>query len=175
MKTQASLTAGILAAFGATACCFGPLALVTLGFGGAWAARMERLTPLQPYLIGLTVLFMGFAFHRLYIRHGLRRLPDHGEDGTQAPTRNERRDRSGLPDDPEEMSGGAGVILQSTLTCPHCGFRKEEAMPTDACQYFYECESCHALLKPNPGDCCVFCSFGTVKCPPIQERRSCCS
>jgi mercuric ion transport protein len=68
MKTQASLTAGILAAFGATACCFGPLALVALGFGGAWAARMERLTPLQPYLIGLTVLFMGFAFHRLYIR-----------------------------------------------------------------------------------------------------------
>ena len=68
MKTQASLTAGILTAVGATACCFGPLLLVTLGFGGVWAARMERLTPLQPYFSGLTVLFMGFAFHQLYVR-----------------------------------------------------------------------------------------------------------
>ena len=68
MKTQASLAAGVLAAIGATACCFGPLLLVTLGLGGAWVARMGRLTPLQPYFIGLTVLFMGFAFHRLYIR-----------------------------------------------------------------------------------------------------------
>ena len=68
MKTQASIAAGSLTAFGATACCFGPLLLVTLGFGGAWAARMERLTPLQPYFVGLTILFMGLAFHRLYIK-----------------------------------------------------------------------------------------------------------
>lgn len=34
------------------------------------------------------------------------------------------------------------VILQSAITCPHCGHLKEEIMPTDACQYFYECESC---------------------------------
>ena len=67
------------------------------------------------------------------------------------------------------------VILQSTLTCPSCGFSKEETMPTDACQYFYECGSCKTLLKPEAGDCCVFCSFGTVKCPPIQQQRSCCS
>ena len=68
MKTQASLAASVLAAIGATACCFGPLLLVTLGFGGAWAARLGGLAPLQPYFIGLTVLFMGFAFYRLYIR-----------------------------------------------------------------------------------------------------------
>ena len=67
-----------------------------------------------------------------------------------------------------------GVILQSTLTCPRCGFRKEETMPTDACLFFYECENCKTLLKPNAGDCCVFCSFGSVKCPPIQEQASCC-
>jgi len=68
----------------------------------------------------------------------------------------------------------AAIILESTLTCPHCGHRKTEIMPTDACQYYYECESCNSLLKPNKGDCCVFCSFGTVKCPPIQEGISCC-
>ena len=73
------------------------------------------------------------------------------------------------------MIAMANVILESTLTCPRCGFRKEETMPKDACQYFYECGNCGALLKPEPGDCCVFCSFGTVKCPPIQQERSCCS
>ena len=65
----------------------------------------------------------------------------------------------------------AGVILESTLTCPRCGHRKTEVMPADACQYYYECEACAALLKPNDGDCCVFCSFGSVKCPPMQNNE----
>lgn len=68
MKTQASLAGGVLAAFGATACCFGPLLLVTLGFGGVWAARMQALAALQPVFVGLTVLFIGVAFHRLYVK-----------------------------------------------------------------------------------------------------------
>lgn len=44
-------------------------------------------------------------------------------------------------------------------------------MPTDACQYFYDCKGCGALLKPLPGDCCVFCSYGSVPCPPVQVAR----
>ena len=67
-----------------------------------------------------------------------------------------------------------GVVPVSVLTCPFCGFAKSESMPTDACQFYYECTSCGTLLKPNTGDCCVFCSFGSVKCPPIQAQRSCC-
>jgi len=66
------------------------------------------------------------------------------------------------------------IILESIITCPECGAKKKENMPTNACQYFYECMSCHKVLKPLPGDCCVFCSFGTVKCPPIQGDESCC-
>ena len=65
------------------------------------------------------------------------------------------------------------VVLESTLTCPLCGFRKAEVMPTNACVYFYECTSCRALLKPKPGDCCVFCSYGSVKCPPVQGGTCC--
>lgn len=66
-------------------------------------------------------------------------------------------------------------VLDSTLTCPVCGHIKSERMPTDACQWFYECEGCHTVLKPKPGDCCVFCSYGTVPCPPIQiSGKSCC-
>ncbi len=67
------------------------------------------------------------------------------------------------------------IILKSTITCPNCGHKKEGVMPTDACQYFYDCEKCHAVLKPKAGDCCVYCSYGTVKCPPIQKGVSCCS
>ncbi|HET7921628.1 MAG TPA: GDCCVxC domain-containing (seleno)protein [Gammaproteobacteria bacterium] len=66
------------------------------------------------------------------------------------------------------------LILTSILTCPHCGQTHEERMPTDACQFFYECAACHALLKPKPGDCCVFCSYGSVPCPPRQQQRDCC-
>jgi pyrroline-5-carboxylate reductase len=47
-------------------------------------------------------------------------------------------------------------------------------MPSDACQFFYECKNCGVVLKPNPGDCCIYCSFGTVPCPPIQENNKCC-
>ena len=67
------------------------------------------------------------------------------------------------------------LILVSKITCPNCGHQKDEVMPTDACQYFYDCEKCHNVLKPKAGDCCVFCSYGTVKCPPIQKGFSCCS
>ena len=51
---------------------------------------------------------------------------------------------------------------KSTLTSPECGYRATEEMPTDACQYFYGCRGCGAILKPFAGDCCVFCSYGTI-------------
>ena len=64
--------------------------------------------------------------------------------------------------------------LESVLTCPKCGFAKAETMPTDACQYLYECNNCRQLIRPKRGDCCVFCSYGSVKCPSIQLRDGCC-
>src|SRR5579862_5148284 len=63
-------------------------------------------------------------------------------------------------------------ILASTILCPYCGHRATETMPTDACQFFYDCRACGALLKPKPGDCCVFCSYGTMPCPPVQAGNS---
>ena len=64
------------------------------------------------------------------------------------------------------------VELISVLTCPECGGMSSETMAMDACQYYYECRHCGALLKSLPGDCCVFCSFGSVPCPPIQIARA---
>ena len=66
------------------------------------------------------------------------------------------------------------IVLDSVLICPNCGHARRETMPTDACQFFYECEHCQTLLRPLPGDCCVYCSFGSVKCPPVQMERACC-
>ena len=63
--------------------------------------------------------------------------------------------------------------LNSTITCPACGFKKEETMPTDSCQFLYECPNCGQILKPKAGDCCVYCSYGNVKCPPIQMTGEC--
>jgi len=44
-------------------------------------------------------------------------------------------------------------------------------MLLDNCQFFYECKNCGAILKSKQDDCCVFCSYGSVLCPPIQEGR----
>ena len=63
---------------------------------------------------------------------------------------------------------------ESILTCPKCSHQAVETMPTDACQFFYECTACDTLLRPNPGDCCVFCSYGSVSCPPKQQDGACC-
>lgn len=65
------------------------------------------------------------------------------------------------------------ITLDSTIACPKCSHHEKETMPTDACQFFYGCKSCKTLLKPKQGDCCVFCSFGDIKCPPIQEGDKC--
>lgn len=66
------------------------------------------------------------------------------------------------------------ITLQSTIACPKCGHGERETMPTDACQYLYDCKGCGAVLCPKPGDCCVFCSFGDVKCPPVQAGGCAC-
>ncbi|MEW5864024.1 MAG: GDCCVxC domain-containing (seleno)protein [Pseudomonadota bacterium] len=63
------------------------------------------------------------------------------------------------------------LLLQSTLTCPSCGRASSESMPTEACLFFWTCPACGARLKPKPGDCCVFCSYGSVPCPPVQAAR----
>ncbi len=62
--------------------------------------------------------------------------------------------------------------LTSELTCPACRTRHTESMPVDACIHFFECTACGAMLRPKPGDCCVFCSYGSVPCPPVQIARA---
>jgi hypothetical protein len=76
-----------------------------------------------------------------------------------------------------QMTTGSAMEAEriSEITCPHCGHRKREEMPLGACQFFYECEGCGTVLRPKPGDCCVYCSYGSVPCPPRQGQadRAC--
>ncbi|MGC8802850.1 MAG: GDCCVxC domain-containing (seleno)protein [Bacteroidales bacterium] len=66
------------------------------------------------------------------------------------------------------------IHFQSLITCPHCGFSSLETMPVDTCVFFYECSQCKQILRPREGDCCVFCSYGSVKCPSKQQgQREC--
>jgi hypothetical protein len=61
--------------------------------------------------------------------------------------------------------------VTAMITCPACGGEATEPMPTDACRYLYTCGHCGVTLRPRPGDCCVFCSYGNVPCPPQQAER----
>lgn len=63
----ASIAAGAASALGASTCCVLPLALVSLGFSGAWIAQLRLLEQFQWVFIGLAVLAFGYAFYRLYL------------------------------------------------------------------------------------------------------------
>lgn len=64
---------------------------------------------------------------------------------------------------------GRRIEIRSTITCPFCGTQKEEEMPLVACLVYYECTSCGKVIRPKTGDCCVFCSFGSIRCPSKQQ------
>ncbi len=60
------------------------------------------------------------------------------------------------------------ISTTSEITCPKCGHKKVETLPTEVCQLAYTCESCKTVMHPKDGDCCVFCSYGDHKCPSKQ-------
>lgn len=64
------------------------------------------------------------------------------------------------------------ILMESILTCPFCGSSKQETMATDFCLHYYQCESCRKTITPKPGHCCVFCSYGTIPCPPRQQENA---
>lgn len=64
------------------------------------------------------------------------------------------------------------IIDIATLTCPECGAEHAETMTDASCQFFYRCERCGVTLRPADGDCCVFCTYADVPCPPIQQERA---
>ncbi len=65
-KSKWGILGVIIAAIGASICCIGPLILLALGIGGAWVSNLAAFEAFRPYFIGITVLFLGYAFYRVY-------------------------------------------------------------------------------------------------------------
>ena len=85
--TAIRLTAlgGILGATAASSCCIAPLALFSLGIGGAWIGNLTALAPYQPYFIAATLACLGYGYWLVYRREKIacaegscaRPLPNH--------------------------------------------------------------------------------------------------
>ncbi|WP_083812764.1 GDCCVxC domain-containing (seleno)protein [Arthrobacter sp. FB24] len=41
--------------------------------------------------------------------------------------------------------------------------------PSSHPQQSARCAACGVTSKPKAGDCCVFCSYGDTRCPPLQS------
>ena len=67
LNARSSIVAGVIAGIGASLCCVGPLVLLALGIGGAWIGNLTALEPYRPIFVGLTLLFLGLAFRKLYM------------------------------------------------------------------------------------------------------------
>lgn len=60
------LIGGVIAAVAASVCCIGPLILVLLGIGGAWAGNLAVMEPFRPYFLGAAAIFLFFAWKKIY-------------------------------------------------------------------------------------------------------------
>jgi PBP1b-binding outer membrane lipoprotein LpoB len=67
------------------------------------------------------------------------------------------------------IESSAELSLQSEIKCPNCEYKKMEKLPTDVCLVSYTCKNCNKILHPKDSDCCVFCTYGSHKCPSKQK------
>lgn len=65
-RGRGALLAGGLAALLASACCLGPLVLVSVGLGGAWIGNLTVLEPYRPFFIAAAVVALFFAWRHIY-------------------------------------------------------------------------------------------------------------
>ena len=63
---RGALVTGGLAAILASACCLGPLVLITLGVSGAWISNLTLLEPYRPVFIGVALMALFFAYRRIW-------------------------------------------------------------------------------------------------------------
>ena len=68
MKAHLIAAGGVVSALAASACCVGPLLLVSLGVSGAWIGSLTALAPYQPVFLGGAILCLGIGFWLVYGR-----------------------------------------------------------------------------------------------------------
>lgn len=68
MKAHLIAAGGVVSALAASACCVGPLVLVSLGVSGAWIGGLTALAPYQPIFLAGAVLCLAVGFRLVYGR-----------------------------------------------------------------------------------------------------------
>ncbi|WP_286298636.1 GDCCVxC domain-containing (seleno)protein [Polynucleobacter sp. TUM22923] len=58
----------------------------------------------------------------------------------------------------------------SLITCPCCQETQMLEVQEGLSQQFYRCPSCATLLKTDSGDCCIFCSYGSLTCSNPEQN-----
>lgn len=61
------------------------------------------------------------------------------------------------------------LLLRSIVQCPHCGFKVTERMPQGKKVRHFQCPACAQVLTADEQQCCIFCRYGSVKCPAAQQ------
>ncbi|MBE0414545.1 mercuric transporter MerT family protein [Yoonia sp.] len=59
---------GVMGAILASACCIGPLVLLTLGISGAWIGNLTAMEPVKPLFAVIALGFIAAGFRQLYFR-----------------------------------------------------------------------------------------------------------
>lgn len=72
--------------------------------------------------------------------------------------------RLGLP--------GRGVRMNRTLYRPRCGAGTHERMPLDRTVHAFRCLWCDSEIRHPDTKHCVYCAFGSRKCPERQAART---
>jgi hypothetical protein len=62
------------------------------------------------------------------------------------------------------------VLGKNALTCPDCGSKQNVEMLESGYSYAYQCDSCSEIIEKKHESCCVYCSYGEVKCPEEQIK-----
>jgi hypothetical protein len=64
-----------------------------------------------------------------------------------------------------------GIVGDCVVTCPVCKTRVQETMVPETLKLIYHCPVCLTWLSPKKGDHCIYDSYGSVNCPPIQVKK----
>lgn len=62
------------------------------------------------------------------------------------------------------------VLSKNELTCPECGTQQAAEMLDSGHSYAYQCDGCKEIIEKKEESCCVYCSYGEVKCPSQQIK-----
>lgn len=61
------------------------------------------------------------------------------------------------------------VSFKTRITCRNCGATEDITMHSSLPERSFTCKKCTTVLLAHSDECCVYCSYGSVQCPPVQE------